>query len=129
MKPRRGGGAPASSSASVADALTGAGACGTGTALAGEAGRCAYAERQPLLVISPWAKHDAVDHTLTDQSSVIRFTEDNWGLPRIANSFDASAGPLDGLFDFAAKHGQGNAFGNAPNKDLFLLDPATGQRQ
>ena len=44
-----------------------------------------------------------VDHTLTDQSSIIKFVEDNWGLPRIAGSFDAVAGSLNGLFDFAKK--------------------------
>jgi phospholipase C len=60
-----------------------------------------------------------VDHTLTDQSSVIRFVEDNWGLPRITNSFDAIAGSLDGLFDFGAKH--------VPNNRPFVLDPSTGQ--
>ena len=116
-------------SQSVADALTGAGMCGTGTPIAGEAGRCGYAERQPLLVISPWAKHNAVDHTLTDQSSILRFIEDNWALPRIADSFDSVAGPLDGLFDFGVRHAQGNAFGTAPNRQPFVLDPATGQPQ
>ncbi len=115
-------------SQSVADALTGTGMCDTGAPIAGQAGRCGYAERQPLLVVSAWAKHNAVDHTLTDQSSIMRFAEDNWGLPRIDGSFDATAGSLDGLFDFAAKIGHGNANGNAPNRAPFLLDPTTGQR-
>jgi phospholipase C len=114
-------------SASVADALTGTGACGTGTQLAGQSGRCGYGPRLPLLVISPWAKSNAVDHTLTDQSSILRFVEDNWSLPRIAGSFDAVAGSLDNMFNFAAKQGQGNAHGNAPNAKPFFLDPAAGQ--
>jgi phospholipase C len=79
------------------------------------------------MVISAWAKQNAVDDTLTDQSSITRFLEDNWGLPRIANSFDAAAGSLDGMFDFGAKRGRGNAEGNAPNSSPFLLDPMTGQ--
>jgi len=41
-------------------------------------GRCGYGPRLPLLVISPWAKHNFVDHRVTDQSSIIRFIEDNW---------------------------------------------------
>ena len=41
-------------------------------------GRCGYGPRQPLLVISPWARHNFVDHTVTDRSSIIRFVEDNW---------------------------------------------------
>ena len=111
-------------SQSVADGLTGVGACGTGTPIAGQAGRCGYAERQPLLVISPWAKRNSVDHTLTDQSSVIRFIEDNWRLARIDGSFDAVAGSLNGLFDFR-HHGHGS--GNPPNGEQLILDPASGQ--
>jgi phospholipase C len=112
----------------VADALTGTGVCGTGTPVAGQQGRCGYGPRLPLLVVSPWSKRNHVDHTLTDQSSITRFVEDNWGLARIPGSLDARAGTLTGLFDFAAKHGQGNAYGNAPNAEPFLLDPATGLR-
>lgn len=40
--------------------------------------RCGYGPRQPLLVISPYAKVNFVDHTITDQSSILRFVEDNW---------------------------------------------------
>ncbi|MDT4910961.1 MAG: phospholipase [Pseudonocardiales bacterium] len=115
-------------STSVADTLTGPGACGTGTPVAGQQGRCGYGPRLPLLVISPWAQHNTVDHTLTDQSSITRFVEDNWKLPRIPGSLDARAGTLDGLFDFAAKHGQGHANGNAPNSGTFVLDPNSGLR-
>jgi phospholipase C len=103
------------------DFLTGTGLCGDTTTkapLAGQNGRCGYGPRMPLLVISPWAKHNAVDHTLTDLSSVPRFIEDNWRLPRIAGSFDAIAGPLTNLFDFHHRP--------ANNRKLFL-DPVTGQ--
>jgi phospholipase C len=108
-------------SQSVADALTGPGMCGTGTPIAGQNGRCGYGERQPLLVISPWAKQNTVDHTLTNQSSIIRFVEDNWQLPRIPNSFDSTAGSLTGMFAFDAAHGI------PPNKAPLILDPLTGQ--
>lgn len=63
--------------------------------------RCGYGTRLPLLVISPYAKQNYVDHALTDTTSVTRFIEDNWNLGRLGNqSFDALAGSLDGLFDF-----------------------------
>ena len=102
--------------------------CSTGgNTLGGQDGRCGYGPRLPLLVISSWAKSNVVDHTRTDQSSIIRFVEDNWGLPRIAGSFDSVAGSLDGMFDFGAKKGQGNAYGNAPNSAPLMLDPTTGQ--
>jgi len=93
-------------SASVADALSGAGVCGNGTPLKDGNGniiqaRCGYGPRLPLLVISPYAKRNYVDHTLTDQSSVLRFIEDNWGTGRIGGgSYDALAGPIDNMFDF-----------------------------
>jgi phospholipase C len=66
-------------------------------------GRCGYGTRQPLLVISPFARRNYVDHTLTDQSSVLRFVEDNWlNGERIqpGGSFDTIAGPIDHMFDF-----------------------------
>jgi len=54
--------------------------------LGGYQTRCGYGPRQPLLVISPFAKRNFVDHTVTDQSSVLRFIEDNWETGRIGNS-------------------------------------------
>jgi phospholipase C len=113
-------------STTVADTLTGNGMCGTGTPAAGQQGRCGYGPRMPLLVVSAWSKRNSVDHTLTDQSSITRFVEDNWALPRIPGSLDSKAGSLEGMFDFAAKNGHGNAYGNAPNATPYLLDPATG---
>ena len=59
------------------DPATGVGQCGTDgptTALPGPdgvahaQGRCGYGPRLPLLVISPWAKKNFVDHTVTDQT-------------------------------------------------------------
>ncbi|HTK09331.1 MAG TPA: alkaline phosphatase family protein [Ktedonobacteraceae bacterium] len=106
-----------STSQSAADALTGAGLCGT-TVNAAYQGRCGYGPRLPLLVISPYAKKNVVDHTRTDQSSILRFIEDNWSVGRIGDhSFDAVAGSLNGMFNFNTKQ---------LNKPLFL-DPSTGE--
>jgi len=66
----------------------------------------------------PWAKHNSVDHTLTDQSSILKFVEDNWRLPRIAGSYDSIAGTLNQLFDFSGRYGKNAA---------LYLDPTTGQ--
>src|SRR5207244_12498401 len=66
-------------------------------------GRCGYGTRMPLLVVSPFARKNHVDHTLTDQTSVLRFIEDNWlDGKRIqrGGSFDTIAGPLNNMFDF-----------------------------
>jgi phospholipase C len=64
--------------------------------------RCGFGPRVPMLVISPYAKTNFVDHTLTDQSSILRFIEDNWDLRRIGNqSFDVKAGAITNMFDFS----------------------------
>jgi phospholipase C len=113
-------------STTASDMLTGNGQCGTGTdnALAGPntlhaQGRCGFGPRLPMLVISPYARRNYVDHTVTDQSSIIRFVEDNWlGGQRIGNgSFDALAGSLNTMFDF----------NNAPNRGAYILDGSTGE--
>jgi phospholipase C len=105
----------------VVDRLTGT-SCGTNpNAISGGfQDRCGYGPRQPLLVVSPFAKSNFVDHSVTDQSSVLRFIEDNWSLGRIGNaSMDAKAGPLDNLFDFGHHHGS----------NTLILNPATGAKQ
>jgi phospholipase C len=84
-------------------------------------GRCGYGTRQPLMVISPFAKRNYVDHTLTDQTSVLRFVEDNWlHGERIQpdGSFDTIAGTLDHMFDFDDRDE------DHPRK--LILDEATG---
>ena len=111
-----------------ADELTGAGTCGSGaTALPGvnpanlhATGRCGYGPRQPLLVISPWAKRNFVDHTVTDQTSVIHFVEDNWlGGERIGQgSFDGVANSISQMFDFSKPRFDGYLF----------LNPSTGTK-
>jgi phospholipase C len=70
-------------------------------------------------VISPWARENFVDHTTTDQTSVLRFVEDNWlGGQRIGQgSFDAIASSIDQMFDFDQPR----------HKDRLMLDPATGE--
>jgi phospholipase C len=110
------------------DALTGPGACGTATtSLPGlnttadphALGRCGYGPRQPLLVISPWARQNFVDHTVTDQTSVIHFIEDNWlGGERIGQgSFDGIANSIAQMFDFSKFRSSG----------VLFLNPSTGE--
>jgi phospholipase C len=92
-------------------------------------GRCGYGPRQPFVVISPFTKINFVDHTVTDQSSVIKFIEDNWlGGQRInvtptpviqGGSFDQIAGSLLNMFNFTTRHSLA-----APG---LQLDRVTGQ--
>ena len=113
------------------DALTGAGLCGSGadsTALPGvdpgnlhALGRCGYGPRQPLIVVSPWARHNYVDHSITDQTSVLRFVEDNWlGGQRIGQgSFDAIANSITQMFNF-------NQDVDTNSDRTLMLNPSTG---
>jgi phospholipase C len=106
-----------SKSNTPADSLNSPGQCGI-AALGAYQGRCGYGPRLPLLVISPFAKVNFVDSTVTDQSSILRFIEDNWNLGRIGDqSFDEKAGSLNNLFNFDGGR-------RAPK---LLLDPSTGQ--
>jgi phospholipase C len=119
----------------TADALNGPGVCQVGqqqgrpvaaTPLNGAfgqpaQGRCGYGTRIPLIAVSPFSKVNYVDHTLVDQSSVLRFIEDNWLFgERIQpnGSFDTIAGPLNNMFDFD-RHEEGEA------RKVFL-DPSSG---
>lgn len=105
-----------SQSSTPLDALTAPGNCGV-PAPGTYQGRCGYGPRLPLLVVSPWAKVNFVDHSVTDQSSILRFIEDNWELGRIGDqSFDERAGSLLNLFDF-----------RRPGAPKLFLDPITGE--
>jgi phospholipase C len=109
-------------SASPQDELDGPGKCGeveSPPPANYQPDRCGYGPRLPMLVISPWAKENYVDSTLTDQSSVLRFIEDNWQLGRIGgDSSDAQAGTLENAFDFNP---------DAPRAPKVILDETTGE--
>jgi phospholipase C len=46
-----------------------------------------------------------MNHSVTNQTSTIRFIEDNWNLGRIGNqSFDIKAGSLFNILNFTNNH-------------------------
>jgi phospholipase C len=99
-------------------------------------GRCGFGPRLVLNLVSPWAKVNYVDHSLTDQSSLLRFIEDNWSLNYIdgpsvrdagngrrrpgftvapqKQSFDVVTGSFDDMFD------------DERHMDRFILNPVSG---
>jgi len=109
------------------DNLSGVGFCGAsaprqaGISAAAAQGRCGYGPRLPLVVISPWAKQNFVDHTVTDQTSVIHFIEDNWlSGQRIGNgSFDTVSNSISQMFNFKKIRSNGTLF----------LNPLTGLKE
>ena len=92
--------------------------CGT-TKSGAYSDRCGYGPRLPLLVISPYSKGNFIDHSVTDQSSILKFIEDNWNLGQIPDpqSFDKKAGSLDNMFDFGHL-----------NAGKLFLNPNTGKK-
>ncbi|MGD1837511.1 MAG: phospholipase C [Nitrososphaeraceae archaeon] len=86
------------------DAIAGPGLCGIPDKDS-YLDRCGYGGRVPFIIISPWAKVNYIDHQLTDQTSILRFIEDNWDLGRIGdNSFDEKAGQILNMFNFTKGH-------------------------
>jgi phospholipase C len=110
------------------DALTGTGACGDGTANAlpgvnpattHAQGRCGFGPRLPMLVISPYSRPNFVDHTVTNQASIIRFIEDNWlhGQRIGQGSFDASSNSIASMLSLHAR----------VTVPAVFLNPSTGE--
>jgi phospholipase C len=113
-----------SPSFSTQDALNGAGLCGVVGATEPNGikglpvpGRCGPGTRQPLMVISPFAKKNFVSHVLTTQASITQFIEDNWlnGERLGGGSFDATTGSIVDMFNF-----------NKANSEKLILDPTFG---
>jgi phospholipase C len=81
--------------------------------------RCGYGPRLPLLIISPFSRVNYIDHQITDQTSILKFIEDNWHLGRLGGqSMDEKAGSILGMFEFTKGH----------NNQKLFLDPTTGTR-
>ena len=72
-----------------------------------------------MMVVSPWSKQNFVDHTMTDQTSIIRFVEDNWlnGQRIGSGSFDTIANSIQSMMDFTAAQAKGK----------LILDETTGE--
>jgi len=105
-------------SQTIYDVFTGTNQSGTNPPIGGFQGRLGRGPRLPLLVLSPFAKAHYVDHIILDQTSILRFIEDNWNLGRIrGGSFDALADSLLDMFDFEGAN------------SALLLDPSTGLPQ
>ncbi len=56
--------------------------------------------RLPLIVVSPYAKQGYVSHIHYEHGSILRFVEDQFGLPRLSASDTRAASPEKDCFDF-----------------------------
>jgi phospholipase C len=55
--------------------------------------------RIPLIVISPYAKQNYVDHTVSDSTAILKFVETRFNLPAL-NARDAAQPDMTQFFDF-----------------------------
>ena len=77
-------------------------------------------------MISPFARHNYVDHNLSDMASIINLVEYNWRLPTLSGSADQILARTDrgehipfdlaGLFSLRGRR-----------NTRLVLDPTTGQ--
>lgn len=68
-----------------------------------------YGFRVPALLVSAYAREGHIDHTLLDHTSVLKFIEDNWGIPPLAER-DKNANNILTAFDFS----------NPPREPIFI---------
>jgi phospholipase C len=59
-----------------------------------------YGFRVPTLLVSPYARKGRIDHTLLDHPSLLKFIEQNWNIPPLADR-DAKANNFTSAFDFS----------------------------
>jgi phospholipase C len=59
--------------------------------------------RVPLLIVSPYAKQSYVTHVQYETSSVVRYIEDNFGLPQMAPGDTRANDPAADAFDYTQK--------------------------
>ncbi len=60
-----------------------------------------YGFRVPSLLVSPYARKGRIDHTLLDHTSILKFIEENWNIPPLAER-DAKANNFTSSFNFSA---------------------------
>lgn len=79
--------------------------------------------RVPLIVISPYAKEDYVSHTHYETASVLRFTEDLFGLPQLSAADMRATSPAADCFDFSQKPRKFVPIESPEDEAFFLNQP------
>jgi phospholipase C len=79
--------------------------------------------RVPLLVISPYAKAGYVSHVQYEHGSILRFIEDQFGLPRLAASDRRANSPAADCFDFTQRPRAFHPFAVHVKEEDFEREP------
>jgi phospholipase C len=76
--------------------------------------------RVPLLIVSPYAKQDYVSHVNYEHGSILKFTEDQFGLGRLGASDSRANSPAGDCFDFSQKPRKFVRFKSPYDRTFFL---------
>jgi phospholipase C len=79
--------------------------------------------RVPLIVISPYAKNGYVSHAQHEFGSILKFTEETFGLPSM-NTTDARADDLSDCFNYAQTPTAFNTFPTVHARAYYLAQQA-----
>jgi phospholipase C len=79
--------------------------------------------RIPMIIISPYAKKGFVSHVHYEHGSILRFVEDQFGLPRLSASDTRATSPEKDCFNFKKPPRAFVAIPAAHGKEYFLRQP------
>jgi phospholipase C len=82
--------------------------------------------RVPLLVISPYAKSGYVSHVQHEFGSMLRFTEETFGLNPLSLT-DSRSDDLRDCFDFGRAPRAFHFIRAAHDESFFMLQPTSGE--
>ena len=82
--------------------------------------------RIPMLIISPYAKKGHVSHVPYEHGSILRFVEDQFGLPQLSASDARATSPAADAFDFNKPPRKFVPFKSQYDRQYFLDQPSSG---
>jgi phospholipase C len=83
--------------------------------------------RVPLLMISPYARRNHVSHVQYEHGSILRFIEDQFGLPRLAASDARANSPEGDSFNFKQPPRPFKPFATPMKASDFIRQPPDGR--
>ncbi|HYL27742.1 MAG TPA: alkaline phosphatase family protein [Candidatus Nitrosotalea sp.] len=79
--------------------------------------------RIPMLIVSAYAKKHHVSHVQYEHGSILRFVEDQFGLPRLAASDTRATSPEKDCFDFTKPPRKFKTIPSLYGKEYFMHQP------
>jgi phospholipase C len=83
--------------------------------------------RVPMLVISPYARKAYITHNQYEFGTIIKFVEDNWGLPRLGTTDVRAANMIPDVFDFTQAPRKFVTIDAKYSKAYFLKQKPSGE--